>query len=346
VPALGSPRTQGAPLVSIVTPCLNPGPRLERCLQSVARQSYPFVEHIVVDGGSTDGTPDFLACARDISWISESDNGQSQAINKGLRIASGNILTWLNADDVLFPCAVELAVDALTNLGKDGIAYGDCHVVSGGRRMTLWKPAARLSSARLDAGEIPPQPGTFVSARALEQVGLLDESLHLAMDVDLWAKLLAAGIPAVYVRYTMSEFELHPESKSGSVPWLRFYEEAAHALHRADRRDGAAFWLGRGIAVDAFDGRRIDVVRMGRALSDAAERSEGFRLVHLRAGARAEAATLELPKSLLGLRHLAVLDVWRSSLARQRLWSGFRRATDQLTHARVRAARERWLRPN
>ena len=99
------------PLVSIVTPCLGGAGFIDRCLASVAAQTFSAVEHIVVDGGSTDGTVEILADRRP-SWISELDNGQSDAINKGFRLASGGLLTWLNADDQ----PVSEAVDAVVSV--------------------------------------------------------------------------------------------------------------------------------------------------------------------------------------------------------------------------------------
>jgi GT2 family glycosyltransferase len=321
----------GSPLVSIVTPCLDPGDRLERCIRSVAGQTYPFVEHVVVDGGSSDGTVEALRRTTDTRWISEPDSGQSEAINKGFRMAAGAIVTWLNADDVLCPRAVELAVEALAGVGPEAWAYGDCKVVSGGKDVTLWRPASRLTATGLDAGEIPPQPGTFMSVCALERVGLLDESFHLAMDVDLWVRLVVAGVPSVYVPYTMSEFELHAESKSGSIAWPRFFEESARAFAHAGRPRGAAFWLGRGIAIGAFDGRRVDDVQLCSELARAARCPGNLPRRELWAGARAEAARLELPRTLRGLRHLATSELWMSTLARRRLTSGLRRGAARLS---------------
>src|SRR3954470_8977333 len=101
------------PLVSIVTPCLNPGWRLTRCLASVAAQTYPHLEHIVVDGGSTDETLALLESSK-IRWISGPDSVKMEAMNKGFTLSSGAILSWLNADDVWMPDAVTRAVQALS----------------------------------------------------------------------------------------------------------------------------------------------------------------------------------------------------------------------------------------
>src|SRR4051812_47745101 len=109
-------------LVTIVTPCLNPGDRLARCLDSVAAQTHRQVEHIVIDGGSTDGTVDLLR-ARGVRFVSEPDRGQTQAINKGFDLAQGEWLGWLNADDELTPTSIELALAALDRTPGAGWAY-------------------------------------------------------------------------------------------------------------------------------------------------------------------------------------------------------------------------------
>src|SRR6185312_9310851 len=115
------------PLVTVVTPCLNPGPDLARCLASVRAQSHPAVEHLVVDGASTDGTVERLQGAEGVTWVSEPDGGQAEAINKGFRRARGSIVTWLCADDELRPDAVARAVTALTAAAA-GWVYGDCEI--------------------------------------------------------------------------------------------------------------------------------------------------------------------------------------------------------------------------
>lgn len=102
------------PLVSIVTPSYNKGCFIEETILSVKNQTYPYIEHIVMDGGSTDGTLDILRkYANNITWLSEPDEGQSDAINKGWRRAKGQILGWLNADDTYMPWAVQTAVEFL-----------------------------------------------------------------------------------------------------------------------------------------------------------------------------------------------------------------------------------------
>jgi len=101
------------PLVSLVTPTFNMASSLPICLESVRDQSYPALEHIVVDGGSTDGTVELLRETTDVRWISESDGGQSNALNKGFRMATGSIMGWINADDSLLPGAVAAVAKVL-----------------------------------------------------------------------------------------------------------------------------------------------------------------------------------------------------------------------------------------
>ncbi len=114
------------PLVSIVTPTRDQGPYIEQTLRSVAGQTYPRIEHIVVDGGSTDGTHAILArhaAARGLVWWSEPDDGMYQAVNRGFARANGEILAYINSDDLYFPWSVEVAVRAL-QAGPD-LVYGD-----------------------------------------------------------------------------------------------------------------------------------------------------------------------------------------------------------------------------
>ena len=113
--------------VSVITPCLNPGAMLVHCLDSVSAQTYKDVEHIIVDGGSTDGTVE-LARSRGLRVISEPDRGQTDALNKGFALASGDYLGWLNADDWLVPHAVEGIVTAFATNPEVGWVYCDCEI--------------------------------------------------------------------------------------------------------------------------------------------------------------------------------------------------------------------------
>jgi Glycosyl transferase family 2 len=129
----------GDPLVSIITPVLNRVETMGVCLASVTRQTYRPIEHIVVDGGSTDGTLDLLREYRAphlFHWVSEPDNGMYEAINKGIAISRGEVLAYLNSDDLYLPWSVEVAVRALQQPGIE-LVYGDLGILRGERNSKL-----------------------------------------------------------------------------------------------------------------------------------------------------------------------------------------------------------------
>jgi GT2 family glycosyltransferase len=291
-------------LVSVVTPCLNPGSRLERCLASVAAQTHPDVEHIVVDGGSTDGTVDLLERAH-VRYVSEPDDGQTHAIVKGFGLASGHLLTWLNADDELLPHAAARAVET----GADWV-YGDCAVVEDGRR-SVWRPLSRFGAWAIDAGEMIPQPGSFFSRSVFERAGGLDPTFELAMDVDLWIRLVDAGIEARYVPEVLAVFEIHAGSKTGSVGRPGFLLEHARALEKSGRTRAASAAVGRAVALGTPPSELP-------AFADPAI---------VREAARAEAAIERLrERDLRGVRPLLARGTWRTPEVRSRVVAAVRRA--------------------
>lgn len=240
--AMPSP-TGKPPLVSVITPTYNMGGRLQACLDSVRRQTYLNIEHIVIDGGSTDGTQEVLERSG-ARWVSEPDRGQSDAINKGLRMASGDILGWLNADDELLPDALKRVAAALSENSAVGIAYGDIEHVEGNvsRRVA---PSGPLTSEGLWRGNVISQPGTFWRRWAQEKVGLIDEEFHLTMDYELWLRFAKHQIPAVYVPHVLARFAVHEDSKTGSQDSLAFAEEEARALRKHGEIHGAAMAIDR-----------------------------------------------------------------------------------------------------
>jgi glycosyltransferase involved in cell wall biosynthesis len=183
----GLPR---GPLVSILTPSFNQRRWLVETLASVASQTYPELEHIVVDGGSIDGSVDVLRAALPSdSWISEPDGGQSEALNKAFAHSRGEIIGWLNSDDAyLFDDAVESVVDYFgENPGVD-VVYGHAALMAETGRLlhVMWMP--RYSKSRLWRENFIVQPAVFIRRRVLED-GFLDESFHYTMDHELWLRL-------------------------------------------------------------------------------------------------------------------------------------------------------------
>jgi GT2 family glycosyltransferase len=324
----------GVPRVSIVTPCLNPGAWLVRCLDSVAAQTYPEIEHVVVDGGSTDGTV-ALAQSRGVRVISEPDRGQTDALNKGFALATGDYLGWLNADDWLVPNAVERVVETFARTPEVGWVYCDCTIRREGRVDEVVRAPARLDRKTFEYGDRLTQPGTFVARWALDRVGPLDDEIHLAMDFDLWLRLLDAGIPAAYIPEALAVFEIHRASKTGRVGLSEFYREESLALLKSGRRRQAAAGLGRAAAAAAQTGdERVDADRLpetiGRFQDMAIEWGLETERRVVRAAAFAEAARLELQVSLRGLRHLARPTPWLS-----------RTSLEMIGRAAVRWARRR-----
>ena len=215
------------PLVSVVTPCLNALRFLPENLRSVESQDYDEIEHIVVDGGSSDGTVELLRHAEAIRWTSGPDRGQSDALNKGLTTARGEILAWLNADDYYLPHAVASAVRAFAE-NPDAVAvYGNVVVVdAAGRELSRAKSEPFDLDRALSFGNVIPQPAVFFRRRAFEQVGPLETSYHYAMDFDLWLRLARVG-RLRYVDDYWAAFRLHPHSKTGTALKRMWREERA-----------------------------------------------------------------------------------------------------------------------
>ena len=223
------------PLVSIVTPSFNQRPYLEAAIRSVLDQDYPHIEYIVIDGGSTDGSLDVLrAHAAQISlWMSEPDSGQTEAINKGFSKANGDILAWLNSDDVYRPGAIREAVAYLREHAEVGMVYGDADYIDSHGRVVGQFPAAQTDGRRLMRGYVHiPQQASFFRSRLWRMVGPLDETYRFAMDYDLWTRLAEISTMR-YVRRTWAAFRLHGTAKTLAASYLCWPE-----MIRIHRRQG------------------------------------------------------------------------------------------------------------
>jgi glycosyltransferase involved in cell wall biosynthesis len=208
------------PLVSVVTAALDPPlDKLVRCIESVEAQDYPRIEHVVVDGGSTNGTLDILAEHKRIRWISEPDRGQCDAMNKAFfKQSQGELVVWLNADDVLYPGSVEHAASFFRQDAALGWVYGNLDVDRRGHRHVI-KPPEKASREALDFNNVGLiAPGTMFARWALEKVGDLDEDFHMEMDLDLSLRLLEAEVPARYTARALALLEIYDGTKSGEVP--------------------------------------------------------------------------------------------------------------------------------
>lgn len=204
------------PLVTIISPSFNQGAFIEGMLLSVRRQSYTNVEHIVVDGGSDDVTLDVLSRHTDaynLRWISEPDSGMYSAINKGLRMARGEIVTYINTDDLYFPWTVATVVDTFLRHPNAELVYGDMvsRDLDSGRDKLLFFPR-RLDVNRLVRSGWLGQPTVFFRRRLLDSIGMFDESLKFLGDYDYWIRV-GQGCRVAKCREFLAVQTNHPSTK-------------------------------------------------------------------------------------------------------------------------------------
>lgn len=224
--------------VSVVTPSFNQGAFIERTIQSVVSQRGDFeLEYLVMDGGSTDETLSILRRYEgQLRFVSEKDEGQSEAINKGFRMTSGEVVAWLNSDDIYRPGALDAAVRALAHARW---CFGECRVIDEQDRevrhvISAYKHwvSRRYSRRRLLGRNFISQPATFFRRDLLEEAGPIDPALHLAMDYDLWLRFARLADP-VFVPLPLAAFRWHGTSKSGSryrkMAWECFNIARTHA---------------------------------------------------------------------------------------------------------------------
>jgi glycosyltransferase involved in cell wall biosynthesis len=207
--------------ISVVTTSFNQAAYLEQTLTSVQAQSYPALEHIVVDGASTDGTLSLLAGKRGESWvhlrwISEPDNGQSHAMNKGLRMAQGDIIGWLNSDDVYRLGCFEAVARVFEEHPEVDILYGDYTVIDKDGRYICERREIEPNRLVLFYHHVLyiPTTATFFRRHIFDEGYWLDESLQYAMDYEFFVRLAIAGFRFLHISALLADFRLHPESKT------------------------------------------------------------------------------------------------------------------------------------
>jgi len=185
--------TDRDPLVSILTPSFNQGRWLADNLQSVRAQTYPEIEHVVMDGGSTDGTLSMLNGADDIRWTSEPDNGQTDALNKAFAQSTGSIIGWINSDDAYYsPTVVAEVVDSFRRYPDVAVVYGHAALVNADSLVlhALWVPD--FDPELLDTFNYVIQPAAFFRREAVDG-RFLDDRFESAMDREFWLRLARGG---------------------------------------------------------------------------------------------------------------------------------------------------------
>lgn len=184
------------PLVSVVVPCLNRARYLRETLESIFSQTYPRIECLVMDGGSTDGTIEILRSYEGrLLWHSGPDHGQADAINQGWTRSQGEIVTWLNADDLWLPHSVETMVGCLLNHPEVDVVYGDHQKIDEEGRKGILVRAAPFTLEDLVVRSIFPitQPASLIRRSILERVGMLDLSFPSLFDYELWSRITLRG---------------------------------------------------------------------------------------------------------------------------------------------------------
>jgi len=231
------------PTVSIVTPALNHAKYLGESIESVLNQDWPDIELIVMDGGSTDGTVDLLKSYGDrITWFSEPDGGQSEAINSGIARSRGSIVTWLNADDLLAPGAMRTAAEYLIDHPEAGMVYGLADFINAqGRFIRRCEHIEPFDLDRLiHCGDYIVQPAAFFRREAFESVGGLDESLNWGMDWDLFIRI-GRRYPIHHLRRLLAHYRWLGGSKTATGQYERL-EEVRRIGARYGVRGRAAYF--------------------------------------------------------------------------------------------------------
>ena len=211
------------PKISIITPSFNQGAYIEHTILSVLDQGYPNLEYFVIDGGSTDATTDIIKkyASRISHWVSEKDSGQSEAINKGLKMATGDIVSWLCSDDLYVPGTLS-RVAGIFGDNRDRVMVHGRSILFDEKGKEEIKGAEAIDLKLRYFSVIPfPQPSSFFRKRLIEEQGYLREDLHFAMDFDLLIRA-ALNYEIHPVDDILSKYRLHRESKT--VTQLKHFE--------------------------------------------------------------------------------------------------------------------------
>jgi len=236
--AIQNAMSKSDPVISVITPSYNQGAYIEQTIQSVLRQNCEHVEHIIIDGGSTDDTVAILKRYPHLTWLSEKDRGQADALNKGLALAKGNIIGWINSDDYfrdnIFGAVVSHfeATDAQWMVGNLADVFDD------GSEIVFRKSPKISFDALVHEPDIVRQQATFFRRGALASVGGWNADCHMVMDYDLWIRLAKVS-PPIMVDEDWAYFRNHSAQKSGQANILRQTGEIEAIL----RREHAAFRL-------------------------------------------------------------------------------------------------------
>lgn len=204
--------------LSIITPSYNQGPYIERTIQSVLSQGCPDLEYWVIDGGSADQTVDILRRYEDrLSWVSEKDRGQGDAVNKGFHRSTGEVIGWLNSDDTYAPGALKAVMKAFEENPEANFVSGDCNMIDEEDRLLRARKAGPFNLKRLVRMGVCYlfQPSIFFRRSLLETVGGCDITFKHGMDYDLWCRM-GPYVKPIYIEKPLANWRYQDSSKTCS----------------------------------------------------------------------------------------------------------------------------------
>jgi glycosyltransferase involved in cell wall biosynthesis len=230
-----------SPKLSIVTPSFNQGAFIREAVDSVRKQNYPDCEHIIVDGASTDSTVatlreiSFVSTSTALRWSSEPDRGQPHALNKGLSLAAGEIIGWLNSDDRYRVGAFRKVAEIFDQHPEVDLVYGDYTLMDAHGRVQQIRREIAFSHFILLYHRVLYIPTTamFFRRRIIDDGNLLDERFHYALDFDFLVRLAARGYRFLHIRELLADFRLHDSSKTCSTPEQQLCEHNRIMRHHS-----------------------------------------------------------------------------------------------------------------
>jgi glycosyltransferase involved in cell wall biosynthesis len=203
------------PLVSIVTPSYNQGRFLKRTIESVLTQTYPHIEYLVIDGGSTDESVDILRSYNSrFRWVSEPDGGQTQAVNKGFASSHGVIRSYLNSDDVLQPDAIAKVVAHFSQHPQCDLLYGRAYNIDENDQIIGLYDTRDYSFDQLGRRCFICQPAAFWQTRIVDKIGPFNERLHYAMDYEYWLRIAGGGGRIEHIHDVLAACRVHAATKT------------------------------------------------------------------------------------------------------------------------------------
>ena len=214
--------------ISIITITYNSAKTLPRTLESVQSQTYPEIEHVIVDGASTDGTPslieNYAKLHQNVRWLSEKDKGIYNALNKGISMATGDVIGFLHSDDVLFSTRSIEQIAAAFEKPDIDVVYGDLQYCREGKIVRRWK-SNTFHPYSLKYGWMPPHPTVYVRKEVYAQVGEYDEWFRISADYDMMLRIFGAGYKTAYLPEVLVNMEMGGASNKNTKARLSKTQE-------------------------------------------------------------------------------------------------------------------------